>query len=156
MPKTVLERADIEATKAKASNSGRSFGGVPFRGDRNGGSRGGHINYADNQANPFATHLDPNFVPPPNFARDPPQPSGYANGYNAPPPRHNAYHSGQAPPYREPYNLLPPHASYGRNPGPSQGYRGGYSSGYHVPPPQGYQQSGGYYSSNQGGGYYGR
>lgn len=156
MPKPVLERADIEATKAKASGSGRSFGGAPFRGDRNSGGRGGRINYADNTANPFAKHLDPNFVPPPNLARGPPQHSGYANGHNAPPPRNNGYQNGPAPSYNGAHHIPPPHANYGRGSGPPQGYRGGYGSNYNVPPPQGYQQSGGYYGASQGGAYHGR
>ncbi|TQB72974.1 5'-3' exoribonuclease 2 [Monascus purpureus] len=64
-PPPALDQADIQAVKSKAQNSGRSFGGVPFRNGRN--DRSGGISYTADRPNPFAAHLDPNFMPPANF-----------------------------------------------------------------------------------------
>lgn len=104
MPKEVLDRADIEATRSRASNSGRFHGGAPLRNDYsrpphhrgnsnnhandfNGGNRNNSINYS----NPFAAHLNPNFDPnamsraplPPHLAAQqgwlPPPPAQYHN-----------------------------------------------------------------------------
>ncbi|KAI1906395.1 5'-3' exoribonuclease 2 [Ophidiomyces ophidiicola] len=72
----VLDKADIEATKAKASQSGRSFGGAPLH---SGNGRGrGRMSYTGDRQNPFAAHLDPNFRPPSNM--NPSQ-----RGWNPPP-----------------------------------------------------------------------
>ena len=60
-----LDKADIDAIKSRASRSGRSYGGVPLREDHGGGrGRGGQINYADSRPNPFAAHINPDFIPP--------------------------------------------------------------------------------------------
>ncbi|KAJ5744835.1 5'-3' exoribonuclease 2 [Penicillium manginii] len=64
----MLNSADVRAVKGRAQNSGRSFGGAPFRG----GGRGGRMDYGSDRGgnqggpgrpNPFAAHLDPRFVP---------------------------------------------------------------------------------------------
>ena len=147
MPKVVLECPDIEATRAKANSSGRSFGGAPLRGDRNGGGRGGRINYGGNdRSNPFAAHINPNFAPPPTFGRGgaPPAP-GQFQGYGPPPPGYNAYHGGPPPPQAGSYNGNPA-AAYGRPPGLPQGYQNGYSHGQHQPPPQSFSKTTGYYA----------
>jgi 5'-3' exoribonuclease 2 len=90
-----LDHSDIAILKSKARTSGRSYGGAPLDGYRNGsfgngggrGGRGGNISYQadrpprpppqfDQQrggggggsvdpSNPFAAFLDPKFVPPP-------------------------------------------------------------------------------------------
>ncbi|TKA78398.1 5'-3' exoribonuclease 2 [Cryomyces minteri] len=134
-----LDHADIEATRGRSRQSGRHFGGVPLNDNyTNGGrgrGRGGRINYGadsrqnyndsrngysgdsrsghvqqDGRPNPFAAHLNPQFVPPPQFA--------VQNGYGAPPP-------GWVPP--------PPHLARGPPPPPPgqygyppQGYGGQY------------------------------
>ena len=144
LPAPVLDRSDIEATKARASHSGRSFGGAPLRGG-GGRGRGGKINYADSRPNPFAEHLNPDFGPPgtgfrgqPPFVNNtysrgaPAQSSGYnpppppaRNGYqNAPAPAINGYHNGLLPPdYRDQRGLPPPpFGHYGGPPPPSNGY----------------------------------
>ena len=94
MPTKALDSGDIAAIRSRANRSGRSYGGAPLNDDRNGGyqGRGGRngggynggggnpINYA----NPFAAHLNPNFVPgagrglPPQFhdAARPPTDAG--------------------------------------------------------------------------------
>ena len=110
-----LNREDIEATKGRASHSGRSHGGAPL-GRGRGRGRGGQISYADDRPNPFAAHVNPNFAPPP-LGRGVQLPSGgHHNGYspsvpryNGPPPSsQNGYYNG--PP--------PPQQTYGRYPGP--------------------------------------
>ncbi|KAJ5391837.1 5'-3' exoribonuclease 2 [Penicillium cosmopolitanum] len=64
----MLNSADVRAVKGRAQNSGRSFGGAPFRG----GGRGGRMDYGSDRGgnqggpgrpNPFAAHLDPRFMP---------------------------------------------------------------------------------------------
>ncbi|KAI9780412.1 MAG: 5'-3' exoribonuclease 2 [Candelina submexicana] len=110
-----LSQGDIDETKSRAGRTGRSHGGVPFRGGRGNGrgnGRGrGHINYGgDSRVNPFAAHLDSGYAshgtptahwgPPPglsgSFNGTPPPPPGYGaapfmQGYG-PPPSHG-YHS---------------------------------------------------------------
>ena len=151
MPKPVLERADIEATRAKANSSGRSFGGASLRGDRNGGGRGGRINYADDRPNPFAAHINPNYAPPPAFGRGPPP--GQYQSYGAPPPGANGYYGGPLP--GQSYNGHHGSAGYGRPPGPQTDYRGGYN-GPPAPPPYSYGQSASHYGPHQGSQYYRR
>ncbi|KAK5017279.1 5'-3' exoribonuclease 2, partial [Cryomyces antarcticus] len=87
----------IEAIRGRSRQSGRQFGGVPLNDNYNNGGRGrgrgGRINYGadsrqnyndarngysgdsrggyaqqDGRPNPFAAHLNPQFVPPPQFA----------------------------------------------------------------------------------------
>ncbi|PLN78154.1 XRN 5'-3' exonuclease N-terminus-domain-containing protein [Aspergillus taichungensis] len=106
-----LDNGDIQAVKNRAQHSGRSFGGAPFRGGRGGRMHYGGDRHNDqpshnashNRPNPFAAHLDPNFVPgtnpggqmmpqawgapgagPTGFSRGPPPPprGGRYNGYS--------------------------------------------------------------------------
>jgi 5'-3' exoribonuclease 2 len=143
-----LDRADIEATKGRASHSGRSFGGAPLRGGRGGSGgrgRGGNINYSDDRPNPFAQHLNPNFTPPSNgYGRGASPPSGYGpppprvNGYYGGPPAHqqNGHYNGPPPGY---YNGAPPPSTGGYYSGPPQGPPNGYGN----PPPSNYYGRGG-------------
>ena len=145
-----LDHADIEATKGRASHSGRSFGGAPLRGGRGGGGRGGRgggINYAEDRPNPFAQHLNPNFAPPPNgFGRGGPPPP---LGYGPPPPIASGYYGG--PPMHQQhgyYNGAPPQARYNGPPNPAPGgFYGGMPqmppNGYGNPPPNNYYGRGG-------------
>ena len=138
MPQPILERADIDATSAKAKNSGRSFGGVPFRGERNGDNRGGHINSANDRTNPFAAYVHPNTMASgPQRARGPPPPPGvhyqdyppHSSGNHYPPTQHyqphsrgygNGYHNQQQPPPHNAYGS--PNAPYDQSSG-NQYYR---------------------------------
>ena len=143
---STLDRADIEATKGHAHHSGRSFGGAPLRGGRGGGrGRGGHINFADDRPNPFAQHLNPGFVPPPNaFGRGGPPPSGQFNGF--PSPKANGYYNGPPPPQPNGYSSGPPPPVGGRYNAPPQPPAGAYYNG--PPPANGYGNYG-----NQPGNY---
>ncbi|KAE8333477.1 exoribonuclease 2 [Aspergillus sergii] len=143
-PPPALDNADIQATRSKAQHSGRSFGGAPFRGGH--GNRGGRINYASDRPNPFAAHLDPNFMPPSNAGAQgmpsgwaPPVP-GSANFSRGPPPpprgnHRNHYGSGHA--QQQGYQQT----NYGRN-------------DYYGRGQQGHQHQGSY--GNQSGQYSGR
>ena len=127
MPQAVLETADLDATATKAKSSGRSFGGVPFRGDRNSGRRGGRINYSNdrfNPDNPIAKHMDPNFAPPPQFSsRGPPQYPPLQQGYGHQQSHSNSGHQGNrpAPPGTSYYNQHQ-NGGYGPPNGPPQSY----------------------------------
>ena len=137
MPPAVLDRTDIEATKGRASHSGRSFGGAPLRGG-GGRGRGGHINYADQRPNPFAEHLNSGYGPPgggypgpPPIPHQAPHPNGMPpprNGhYNGPPPPFAQGHYGGPPPPPQNINNLrgpppPPNGFYGAPPPPPSGY----------------------------------
>ncbi|KAL9606629.1 MAG: hypothetical protein Q9179_000215 [Wetmoreana sp. 5 TL-2023] len=140
-----LNREDIEATKGRAAHSGRSFGGVPFRGN-NGGGRGrggggGHINYGPNRENPFAAHINPGYAPPPppqfQGGRGPPPIPPPMSGW-APPPQANfsSQYNGYAPPPQQGYNGYGP-----PGPPPGNGYHAG-NQGYGPPPPQDRRYSG--------------
>ena len=136
-----LDNADIQGVKSKAQHSGRSFGGAPLR---NGGSdRGGHINFASDRPNPFAAHLDPTFVPPPNLSA-PMMPSGWvppvpgSAGFSRGPP--GPPRGGRSGSYRPPY---PPA-------GPPQT---GYGQGYYPPYNQPAGSQPGYGGNHRGGGY---
>ncbi|KKK24646.1 hypothetical protein ARAM_004694 [Aspergillus rambellii] len=133
-----LDNADIQATKHRSQNSGRSFGGAPFR-----NNRGGRINYASNdRPNPFAAHLDPKFVPagnagppmgapsgwiPPsgsnNFSRGPPPPprGGMSHSYNS--QQYGSYNSGQG--QRGSYQQ----SSYNHGEYYNRGSQGSYNNG---------------------------
>ncbi|KAG8528197.1 uncharacterized protein KY384_007114 [Bacidia gigantensis] len=151
-PPRILETPDIEATKAKASSSGRSFGGVPFRN----GDRGGRMNYRGrgNHNHSAPQYANPNFVPPPHIAErfPPPQNQGYAP---QPPGRGDYYGSGPPPPTRGPYQYggsqLPPYS------GSPQSHRGGgHFNGQGPPPPPGnYGRGNDYYGQAPRGQYYG-
>lgn len=148
-----LNREDIEATKGRAAHSGRSFGGVPFRGN-NGGGRGrggGQINYANNRENPFVAHINPGYapplpphlqggrgpppIPPPMPGWAPPPQANYGGQYNGyapmPPPQQN--YNGYGPP-------PPPNEHHGGPPS-ANGYYAG-NQGYGPPPPQDRQYNG--------------
>jgi len=155
IPPPTLDRADIEATKSAARNSGRSHGGAPLRGGRgNGRGRGGNINYANNnRTNPFAAHINPSFVPPPNFhGQGPPPPPGQFQSYSPQPPGGNGYYNGPPPPQAGYYNGQGPPPAHGRPPGPPPIPQGGY---YNSAPQNGYGQNGNYYQPQQGGRYHG-
>ncbi|KAE8353624.1 exoribonuclease 2 [Aspergillus coremiiformis] len=126
-PPPALDNADIQATKAKAQHSGRSFGGAPLRNGH--GNRGGRINYAGDRPNPFAAHLDPNFMP-----------SGNAGAQMMP--------SGWVPP-------VPGSTNFSRGPPPPP--RGGMSHQHRNTHGSGYSQQSSYQETNYGrGDYYGR
>lgn len=138
-PPPILTREEVEATKSRASHSGRSFGGAPLGGFRNNGrDRSGQVDHADTRPNPFAPHLDPGFQPPPfppwkpNHNQGPPAPAPMV-GWGPPPPQFGGYpkQSGHFPP-----------PSYGYGPPPPQ--PSGYYGGPPPPPP-----SNGYFGSNQ-------
>ncbi|KAL9612530.1 MAG: hypothetical protein Q9167_002869 [Letrouitia subvulpina] len=111
-PPPILTREEFEATKSRASNSGRSFGGAPFGRFRNNSrDRGGQINYADSRPNPFVSHLDPGFQPPPlpswkySHKQGPPAPAPMA-GWSPPPPQFGGYPN-------QPGHIPPPGYGYG-------------------------------------------
>lgn len=58
-----LSRADIDATKAKANHSGRSYGGTPLRGSGRGRGRGG-INYGASRPNVPTAFYNTGEAPP--------------------------------------------------------------------------------------------
>lgn len=95
-----LDRADIEATKGKASRSGRSYGGAPLRGNHgNGRGRGGQISYGDSRPNPFAAHINPGFPPqgiPSTYRNGPPPPP--TGNWVPPPPGPPTFWRGPPPP----------------------------------------------------------
>ncbi|KAL6715170.1 5'-3' exoribonuclease 2 [Lecanora helva] len=136
-----LNREDIEATKGRASHSGRSFGGAPL-GRGRGRGRGNQINYADDRPNPFAAHINPGYGPPPlSFGRGgpaPPPPGGQFNGYPPPPSRYY----GPPPLAQNGYHVPPPPTqSYNHYTGPPQPYPSGFPSKPPQGPPGGYGQS---------------
>ena len=136
-----LNREDIEATKGRASHSGRFHGGAPLGGGR-GRGRGNHINYANDRPNPFAAHINPGYAPPPNaFGRGgPPLPGGQFNGYSHTPQAYN----GKGP--------APPNSYYSGPPSQTQGvgrYEGRPpAGGFYSAPPQ--RSSNGYGNGNPG------
>lgn len=159
-----LDQGDISAVRNKSRFNGR--GG--FR-PNNGGGRGGNQYNAprpgmNDRPNPFAAHLDPSFVPPPQggaggagYSRGPPPPPrggsyGYQNqgqGYNQ-----SGYY-GQDNNYQRSqnqYGYPAPPAAYNQ-----QGYynapRGG---GNHRGDSRGYNNRGGYQSQGRGGYNFGR
>jgi 5'-3' exoribonuclease 2 len=81
----ILTSADIEVIKGRARNSGRSYGGAPFRGGSNGRNRGrgpGNNDHAvDPRPNPFAAHIMPGYNLP--LSR---------GGWGPPAPGNLAYH----------------------------------------------------------------
>ena len=136
-----LDRADIEATKGRASRSGRSYGGAPLRANTGNGSSRGNINYADQRPNPFAAYVNPAHVPPgagnhlqghaPPSAGDWRTPNGQAFG-QGPPNFDNRYPQRYAP----------------QNQGQGYGYPPpGWYNGYVPPPPPPYSS----YSGNRPG-----
>jgi len=147
-----LNREDIEATKGRASHSGRSHGGAPLGRGRARG-RGSQIHYADDRPNPFAAHIQPGFGPPPSFGRGGPPPphGGQFNGHPPPPPRYN----GPPPAAQNGYcsGPPPPQQAYGRYAGPPQQQPGGYYNGPQQGPPGGYGN--GNYGDRNAGNQYG-
>jgi 5'-3' exoribonuclease 2 len=116
MPPKELNQGDIEQARRGSSRGGRgSFGGSPYRGDRNGGNGngngrgGGGGGGRGSYSAPFAGHsnFDPRIVPPPHIAAQ-----LAAQGYPPPP--------GFGP---------PPPGFGGPPPPPGMGYNsGGYNS----------------------------
>lgn len=176
LPTPMLDSADIRATKGRAQNSGRSFGGAPFQGR----GRGGRMSYQSDRPqpdrpNPFAGHLDPNFAPgpqggpagahmvPPGWV---PPGQGYGGYSRGPPPPPRGGMSNQYPPqqgYEQYGGYYNPHAQYNQGGqynngyqqggyGGSQDYRGGRGGGGY----RGGRGRGNYQNQNQGGGGYGR
>ena len=111
-PAPTLDHSDIEATKARASHSGRSRGGS----FRNSGRTRGTYNYTEPRPNPFATYMNqgpallgtvassykgygPNT--PGNWA---PSPADFQVFQRGPPP---LVGQGYAPPGRQ-YGYVPP------------------------------------------------
>lgn len=135
-PPAALNRADIEATKGRASLSGRSHGRAPLRSNDGSGRGRGSIKHADARPNPFAAHIDP------------------SSGLMGAP---GQFHSGYAPPaignWRPPQISDYPHAPahpgsmYQRGNGPpGQAY--GYAATSHnyrqTPPPPPFGNQNGY------------
>lgn len=163
LPKPALDQADIEGTRSRAENSGRSYGGAPFRGGggrgrgrgnyNNGGHRGGHggggggynnggghgggdqFSYANDRQNPFAQHLNPGFAP------------------SGPPPP--IMHGGYGPPPGQ-YGIPPPHMYGGYNGAPPPPAFSGMGRGGPPPPPPQYNQQQQGYNQNYGRGGYGQ
>ncbi|KAJ9195220.1 hypothetical protein DTO164E3_6981 [Paecilomyces variotii] len=150
LPPPTLDKAEIEIVRSKAAHSGRQYGGAPLR-NGNGGGRGGRINYANDRPNPFAAHINPGFVPPPNMGAPMP-PSGWV----PPAPGTMGYSQGPPPPPRGGYND-PYRQSYPGGPQQSGNQHGGYygQGNYHNQSSygqQGYNQS----HHGQGGSYQGQ
>lgn len=95
-PPPALDKAEIEVVRSKAASSGRGYGGAPLR-NGNGGGRGGRINYASERPNPFAAHINPNFVPPPGWVPPAPGTMGYSQG--PPPPPRGGFNDSYRPSY---------------------------------------------------------
>jgi len=131
LPPLALTQADIEATKGRARNSGRSYGRAPFQGGQNGRGRGrgrGDFNYAaDSRPNPFAAHIMPGYglpggalhhsgngLPQSRGGWGGVQPTNFAYQQD---PRtfHGSNSSGNAPPRQN--------HGYGHPPGDYNGYR---------------------------------
>lgn len=151
LPTPALNRHDIEELRGKMRNSGRSHGGVPFRGGYNGrgrgridygpgmsGGRGGRSDrgsYGGHQQQ-YGGHNAYPPVPPPGWV--PPPPGAFGFGAGAPPPPPPAHYGG--------------HNSYGGSQG---GNYGGQQNYYQPPPPHG-GGYGGYGGNNNNSGSYGR
>ncbi|KAI9792372.1 MAG: 5'-3' exoribonuclease 2 [Piccolia ochrophora] len=136
-PPTMLTNADIEATKGRASRSGRQFGGAPmFERNRGGGGRGrgGSINYG--------------VAPPPPFPGPPP--GGRGGSWNQTQNRGGLQQWGPPPPGVAPPGVgppgnafpYPPPPHFRGPPPPPLGPQGGFHNGYPPfpqaagPPPQ--------------------
>ncbi|KAI9835377.1 MAG: 5'-3' exoribonuclease 2 [Thelocarpon superellum] len=122
-PPPALTRADIESTKGRARNAGRSYGGAPLNGSGRGG-RGGPMNYSVSASA--------------SYARSGPPTGGNGYGGYGPP----SWTPGAAPP--------PPGVPLSSSwPPPSYAGANGYG-GYAPPPPPGAPGTGDFYSpSNQ-------
>ncbi len=141
---SALDRSDIETTKSRASQSGRSHGGAPLRGGYGNGRGRGQINYSDSRPNPFAAHLASGFSPfnPSDNHRGPPPPP-FAPGWIPPPPGSDAFMRGPPP---------PPTAGFSHgNPPPAQGYPYALPPQAHQSYQQGGQYNGGYVNNRPGG-----
>lgn len=142
-----LDQGDISAVRNKSRFNGR--GG--FR-PNNGGGRGGnqYNQYTaprpgmNDRANPFAAHLDPSFVPPPQGGAGGWAPPAGGAGYSRgppPPPRGGSYgYQNQPQGYNQP-------GYYGQD---NSYQRGQNQYGYSAPPVDYNQQ--GYYNAPRGGG----
>lgn len=127
MPPPALNLADIEATKGRAYNSGRSYGGAPLRNDHyNGRGRGGRIDYADARPYPYPPQVNPGFAPQAALGNYHPPPM---RGWAQPP-------SGPSPPYGNPpygYPQPPGNFAYAQAPAPPppHNYQNSYHDGNH-------------------------
>lgn len=135
-PPAALNRADIEATKGRASHSGRSHGGAPLRSSYGSGRGRGSIGYADTRPNPFAAHINPHSAPmdisgqshkdyaPPTLGIWRPPQLPEHNGTRAPPG--SSYQRGYGPPGQA-YGYSAPTPHLGQAPVPSPfGNQNGY------------------------------
>ncbi|ETS79199.1 5'-3' exoribonuclease 2 [Pestalotiopsis fici W106-1] len=151
LPTPALNRHDIEELKGKMRNSGRSYGGAPFRGGYNGrgrgridygpgmsGGRGGRPDrgpaYGGHQQQYGGSNSFPP-VPPPGWVPPPPGAFGFGAGLPPPPPPPGHY-GGQN--------------SYG---GSHNGNYGGHQNYYQPPPPPHGGSYGGYGGNNNSGSY---
>lgn len=131
-PTPMLNSVDIRASKARALNTGRSFGGAPL----NGRGRGGRMDYGSDRGggrpNPFAAHLDPRFMgappggPPAGMPMMPP-------GWVPPMPGAGDYSRGPPPPPRGGMSHQYPSGPAPRDYYGQQGHYGGNHSGYGAP-----------------------
>lgn len=148
-PNPVLDYGDIEGTRSRAQNSGRSYGGVPFGNNRGGrGGRGGGFSYGSDRGN-GGNYNDR------NGGRYNNDRYGGQNGYdNGRGPPSNQYGGGAPPQFNLPPHLAAQAAQHGFNPNgagfppppPVPGWMPGMPPG--PPPPQYGGQNGGY---NNGG-----
>lgn len=143
-PPPALNQSDIEATRGRASKTGRSYGGVPLKGDGRGRnsfsftssdqhtSALGHQHSYGSQNGYNGSNYP---IPPPGWQPPPPGMSGFARGPPPPPPgTYGTYGRGQtqAPPgYSQPsnrgYGGPPGYAgSNSRRPRGGDGYRAQY------------------------------
>ncbi|KAI9839684.1 MAG: 5'-3' exoribonuclease 2 [Sclerophora amabilis] len=132
-PTPALDHADIEATKSRASRTGRGYGGAPFRGENGRGRGRGRFDYNVQRSNPIPIPQGNGFRPHGNRSgydmpqwsgSQPPPPPGMSSSW--PPPF--APGSGNffpGPPPLAPGQVPPPPPSSGHPynyGGPPQGY----------------------------------
>ncbi|KAK0626117.1 XRN 5'-3' exonuclease N-terminus-domain-containing protein [Immersiella caudata] len=172
MPAPALDRNDIEELRDKKSRSGRSYGGVPFRGGYNGGNRGGMINYGPQggrgqRGGGYGNGQQNYQRPPPNWQPPPPGLAGFGSGPPPPPPPgYGGYNQGYGNDRFAPPPQYGGHqgGNQGGHQGGYQGQQGGYQGYQSSPPPQQYggqdrrydNRNGGSYGGNRGGSRGGR
>ncbi|RDW72059.1 hypothetical protein BP5796_08093 [Coleophoma crateriformis] len=165
-PSPALTQSDIEATKGRASKSGRNHGGAPLQGNgrgrnsfnyaspnNNGGHQGGNSNYSNNQhgnsygsQGPYNGHQYSAPPPPPGY--------GGGGGYGRGGSNYGNGHNGNQYSQPQPYPPPPGMAGFARGPPPPPppGY-GGSHGAFPAPPPS-YNQERRGNDSNRG--QYGR
>lgn len=151
-----LNQGDIEATKGRAANSGRSHGGAPLRGDGRGRGRGS-FNYGSSSTSSFPRHQNQNQqsynggngyngnqypVNQGNWQPPPPGLAGFARGPPPPPPpgTYGTRTSHMYPPLPGSFNSQyqqPPPAAYGYD----QRSNGNNSRGSDYAPPNNYHRN---------------